>query len=260
MTCRARPLLGTIVSIRARGPSEWRDEQLHAAIDAAFAKVASVHSRMSFQDPCSVLSMMNRYAASGAVQIDSQTHEVLCAALRMAARSNGAFDPCAAEAASSSWRDIELLPDCRVHYHSPLRVDLGGIAKGYAVDLAIESLMQAGVESALVNAGGDLRVAGSCLETVWLRDPRRPEAGVHALTLCNESLATSAAYFARTLLDPKTRSVYAADVSVSVRTRDCMSADALTKVVLFAPDETADCVLNAYHAEAILLQPRAAAA
>ena len=92
---RARPLLGTIVDIRVAGP--FAEKTLHSAIDAAFAAVERVQSLMSYHDPASELSRLNRKAASREQQIDDETYAVLEAALRFAALSNGAFDPCIGE-------------------------------------------------------------------------------------------------------------------------------------------------------------------
>ena len=281
---RARPLLGTLVEIRAAGAEPAR---LHAAIDAAFAAVQRVHGLMSFHDPASEVSALNREALRRPLRVDAQTWAVLAAASRLSRLSAGAFDiavgarlrewaylPSAPDCSSAplsfdgNWADIELLDDCRVRFHRPLLIDLGGIAKGYAVDCAIEVLRQAGVGAALVNAGGDLRTVGAP-QLVQLRHPLDPVVAAHALSLCDEALATSANYFARRetaagavspLLDPRSRQPWLGAASVSVRAADCISADALTKVVLFAAPDLAERVLAAYGAVAYLQQPAEAAA
>ncbi|MFI4979686.1 MAG: FAD:protein FMN transferase, partial [Nevskiales bacterium] len=216
-------------------------------------------------------------------RIDAQTWTVLAAAQRLSRLSEGAFDiavgarlqdwgylppgpgPLSSE---GNWNDIELLDDARVRFHRPLSIDLGGIAKGYAVDCAIAVLREAGIETALVNAGGDLRVLGPQRQ-VQLRHPQNPAFSAHALSLSNEALATSANYYSRRastsgevspLLDPRSRQPWLGAASVSVRAADCMSADALTKVVLFAAPEVADRVLEACDAQAYVLNPLEAAA
>ena len=86
-------------------------------------------------------------------------------------------DAVRAARAASSWNLIELLPDAAVKLSPDARVDLGGIAKGYAIDLAVEAMRQAGVEGGLVDVGGDLRIFGSPpdggLWEVEVRDPFR---------------------------------------------------------------------------------------
>lgn len=274
---RARPLLGTLVEIRAAGGMD--ESRLHAALDAAFAAVERVQGLMSFHDPASELSRLNREAAQGPVAVDAQTFEVLSAAAGLSASSEGAFDICvgaplrrwgylpAAEGMAgpgASWRDLELLEDRRVRFRRPLCLDLGGIAKGYAVDRAAAVLRQAGVERALVNAGGDLRGFGAAPWRVGLRHPLAPAHSVHTLELRDAALATSANTFSRRrlganevspLLDPRSGRPWLGQASVSVRAPDCLHADALTKVVLFAAPEVTERVLEAHQAQAYLQQP-----
>jgi len=281
---RARPLLGTLVEVRAAGAMPR--ELLHAAVDAAFAAVEQVHHRMSFHEAGSTVSALNREALRRPLPVDAQTWAVLAAAQRLSRLSEGAFDIAvgaplrdwgylpsvlpepAGPPFAGNWTDIELLDDCRVRFHRPLLIDLGGIAKGYAVDCAVAALRQAGVPAALVNAGGDLRSFGGP-QQVQLRHAQAPARAAYALTLCDEALATSANYFSRRvgatgevspLLDPRRRKPWLGAASVSVRAAECISADALTKVVLFAAPEAAERVLATYGAQAYVQQPSAAAA
>ena len=264
---RARPSLGTIVDISVN--DRRRDSQLHAALDAAFTDIERVHALMSFQAPNSELSRLNRDAAVGPQQVDPHTYAVFQAALRMAALSGGAFNPCIAPRLeeweadfANSWRDIELLPGGQIRYARPVRVDLGGIAKGYAVDLAVRSLRRSGIENIVVNAGGDLRVAGPESHDVRLRHPSAPLCSAHTAALRNAALATSAGYFSRrasvagevsALVNPRDGTPYLGKHSISVRAENCMTADALTKVVLFAPPAIAETVLDEFDAEAYVI-------
>jgi FAD:protein FMN transferase len=290
---RARPLLGTRVEIAVAYPSiaaaasrcePWCLDELHAAVDAAFAAIETVDRLMSYHDPASELSRVNREALRGAAQrVDAHTRSVLEAALRVASLSDGAFDPCVAatleqlgylpacEAACAAeadpratFRDIELTADGCVRFHRRLRMDLGGIAKGYAVDLAVGVLERAGMCDICVNAGGDLRIAGPRAQPVEIRHPEAPLAGAHVLELEDEALATSATCFSRrglgdrqvsALIDPRRGMPYVGPASVSVRARDCMTADALTKVVLFGAPAVAERVLEVYEARAYVLAP-----
>jgi thiamine biosynthesis lipoprotein len=133
----------------------------------------------------------------------------------------------------------------RVTKRSEGWIDLGGIAKGYAVDAAIEALERAGVRSACVNAGGDLRVLGDVPFDISIRDPRDPVAMALSMSVRNAALATSGAYFSRHLIDGELRSALidgrnaAAlidEFSVTVEAPTCMVADALTKVVAATRD------------------------
>ena len=264
---RARPLLGTIVEIAAA--ANQSAEFLHSAIDSGFAAIERIHALMSYQDPGSELSRVNRNAGKQVQRVDAHTYHVLEAALRMAELSDGAFDPCvapqrgAASAADcASWRDIELVDGNGVRLPRPLHLDLGGIAKGYAVDLAVRALQELGIDQIAVNAGGDLRIAGPQPRSIQLRHPQTPTRPAHAVTLQNASIATSAAYYSRrvaqgrevsALIDSRSGEPYVGDRSVSVRAHECMTADALTKVVLFADAGIAERCLSACHAEAYVL-------
>jgi thiamine biosynthesis lipoprotein len=245
---RARPLLGTVVEIRA-ATRTMETARVHAAIDRAFDRIELVHHLMSHQDPNSELSSLNRCEPSRAQPVSPHTYEVLKAAVHFARLSGGAFDPCV----GSSWEDIELLRGNRVRFKRPVRLDLGGIAKGYAVDLAMETMQRAHMEEIMVNAGGDLRIAGA--REVHLRHPQAPTAAVTPLWLRDCALASSASYFSPALLNPRTQQPYVGKDSVSVRARDCMTADALTKIVLFAPGCIAERALEECGAEALVLRP-----
>jgi thiamine biosynthesis lipoprotein len=262
---RARPLLGTLVEIAAG--ADQSAESLHAAIDAGFAAIARVHSLMSCQEPGSELSRLSRSSGNQVQRVDPHTYRVLEAALRMAKLSGGAFDPCVESGSAGGfggWRDIELMDGNAVKILRPLRLDLGGIAKGYAVDLAVRTLQELGIGRIAVNAGGDLRIAGPLRQPVHMRHPQAPFHLAHTVVLHNASLATSAAYYSRrlvrgravsALIDPRGGDSYVGNRSISVRADDCMTADALTKVVLFADAGVAELCLSAFHAEAYVLEP-----
>jgi FAD:protein FMN transferase len=263
---RARPLLGTVVEIEISADRSVDD--LHAAIDEAFAVIEQVHGLMSYHDAGSELSRLNRTAYLNAQRVDPRTYAVLQAALQLAQLSGGAFDPCVAcrlevleilprvagpVDEGATWQDIELGDGQRVRFLRPLRLDLGGIAKGFAVDTALEKLQELGIDEILVNAGGDLRVAGHHPRGITLRDPIAPTRSGHTLSVHDAALATSAAYFSGALIDGRSRKPFGGQYSVSVRADTCMAADALTKVVLFAEPILAERCLAHFNARAYLL-------
>lgn len=276
----ARPLLGTIVSIWASDqidPALACDQSLLSqAVDAAFKEVQSVHTAMSFQDPQSELSMVNRLAAERRVQLSPPLHRVLRAALALAKASDGAFDPTVAAAlvrsghlpapndesavGTASWRDVVLSSGGMVRFTRPLWLDLGGIAKGYAIDRAIDCLRRAGIRAATVNAGGDLRSFGH-LHTVSVRDPALPGRSIPLLQARNLAVATSAGYFSRqrgrsALINPRTQRSSSRPDSVTVCAPRALWADALTKVVWFAEPQRAAALLTQLRASAMWLNPR----
>jgi thiamine biosynthesis lipoprotein len=200
--------------------------------------------------------------------------------LRIAEASDGCFDPTIAPQlvswgflprpsttidpdARADWRDIELVGNSHVRLAQPLWLDLGGIAKGYAVDRAVEVLLEAGTKQVVVEAGGDLRVAGTGAETVYLRDGA---GGVDASPLAEISdaaFATSCGAVGRRRIDDRWCSVH-----VDARTREpsettahacvtaptCMVADALTKVLLAADTKLSQRVLARFGAEGRLFR------
>src|SRR6516164_475644 len=202
---RARPLLGTFVEIEASGAER---SEIDAAIDAAFSAVAHVHRLMSFHEADSDVSRLNREALARPIAVHAWTFRVLEAAVELHRRSDGVFDIAiaphlesmgllprldAAQVATEpqSPDAIELTASQRVRFASPgLRIDLGGIAKGFAVDRALEAMRQFSISGAMINAGGDLAVFGDEPETVHIRDPRDPGRLVGSVEIRNEAIAT----------------------------------------------------------------------
>lgn len=266
---RAQPWLGTLVEIVAEGAD---DATLIAASDRAFARIAAVHAQMSFQAADSALSRVNRDAQHDWVTLSPDLAAVFAAALAFARASDGLFDPSVAgrlvesgqlprhtgfpDATTTDWRGIELDGD-RVRYTQPLLVDLSGIAKGYAVDVALASLRDAGLVAATVNAGGDLARFGGATP-IHVRLPQQPTQSVRLAELENGAAATSAGYFQPgALRHPRSGDALCAETSVTVLAPDCMTADALTKVVAADP-ACATAVLARYSAQAIVLDGKRA--
>jgi thiamine biosynthesis lipoprotein len=270
--------MGTLVSLRVKGLSV---AEAHRAIDAAFDEVATVHRLMSFYEEDSDVGRLNRARAGQPVEVHPFTLDVLKCALAIADSSDGCFDISVATelvkwrllprpygAAGSrrhpkgTWRDIELLPDGRVIFHRPLWVDLGGIAKGYAVDRVAERLRASGATQAVVNAGGDIRVMGRNAERIGLElefplDPRP------VLELTEGSVASSSGHRHRRTHQGRVcgphvhgvrRSAAPTDRFVCVVAERCIVADALTKVVMADGAHCAD-MLREFKAAAHLHDP-----
>jgi thiamine biosynthesis lipoprotein len=264
---RARPWLGTLVDIAASGSDHGA---LPAAIDRAFARVASIHAAMGFHDTVSELSQINRNAARDWVALSGDMAQVLAAVCAFAAASDGVFDPsiapwlvasgqlpfhpgCANHAAPD-WRAIELDGD-RVRFTQPLLLDLGGIAKGYAVDAALAVLHDAGLAHARVNAGGDLARFGDTAAPVRVRHPLYPTQMLQLADLQTGAVAPSAGYYQNglsPLRHPSSGAELCRHDSISVLAPDCMTADALTKIVAAEPAR-APTLLARYHAQALRL-------
>ena len=276
-TRRARPLLGTFVEIAVGEPPS---RGLEILIDAAFQDVEQVHGLMSFHEPGSDVSRLNGQAGYGDVEVHDWTREVLEAASELRRLSNGVFDitvapvlqrlgrlpatprACSRPISLTDSRGIQLLPGNRVRFNGPgIAIDLGGIAKGYAVDRALEHLRRAGVTSAHVNGGGDQAAFGVEGSLVHIRDPRSPLCSLTTITLSNGAIASSGPTFDPVdtgqlsqcaVIDPS-RGVPAQTMAgVSVCAETCMTADGLTKVVMLMGEQSAE-ILEHYRASALLV-------
>ena len=271
---RAKPLLGTIVRIRVDGlPSSLANE----VITDAFNLIAEIHRLMSFHEPESELSRLNRDASRRAVTVDPHTYAVLRRAMELAEMSDGLFDPTIAPqlvddgllpildgvspVADANWRDVELSPDGTVRFGKPLWLDLGGIAKGYAVDGAFERIAKHHPTRIYVEAGGDLRLSGPEPELVYLAAPHRDNA-VPAVRIDDAAVASSGsqmrhdevtgAHRVSPHIDPRTRRHCKTDRFVTVVASRCIDADALTKVVM-AAGTASGAILDRYQAVAFML-------
>ena len=222
MTRRARPLLGTVVGIACDA-----DE---TAVERAFAAIQRVQTLMNFHSRLGDLARLNAAPPRTAVCVDPWTYRVLRFACRVARASGGAFDV-TLPGAPGRYRDVELLGVNQVMFHRRTRLDLGGVAKGFAVDRAVEALRRAGARRGCVNAGGDLRRFGPQHEAVRVRLPGAPAQAVPLPRMRMEAFATSAGYFGGSLHDRVAARRLRLESSITVCAPTCMAADALTKVV-----------------------------
>jgi thiamine biosynthesis lipoprotein len=255
---RLRPLLGTFVEVAVTGAGA---ADMEAAVEAAFAAIGTVHRLMSFHDEESDVSRLNHGAFDAATRVHRWTYEVLQTALDLHRRSNGLFDIRIAPALqqlgllpyhagdhahdaalASGHGEIELLSRERVRFHDrATRIDLGGIAKGFAVDRAIDVLRDYGMPSGLVNAGGDMAVFGPKGLMVTVRDPGHPSRVLCRIELRDAAIASSGARFdpfrsldagSPAAIDPASGEPVCAVIGATVRAASCLLADALTKVVI----------------------------
>lgn len=273
---RARPLLGTLVAVRVSGVAQ---AQAHAAIDRAFAEVAEFHRLMSFHEAGSDLSRLNREAAQAPITVDPRVLAVLRAALDLAEETGGLFDPTVGAALvdrgalppphasapdsappdpRASWRDVAILADGRVRCARPLWLDFGGIAKGHAVDAALAAMALPETARVVIDAGGDLRVAGPGPEMIRLAVPATDAVPLVALEQGALASSTSApAWGARFAahLDGRTRRDIGTASFAAVAAPACGIADALTKPVL-ALEAAAEPLLRRHGAQAYLYDGR----
>jgi thiamine biosynthesis lipoprotein len=146
-------------------------------------------------------------------------------------------------------RDVKLKPG--------MKITLGGIGIGHAVDRATEVLKQSGIQHALVNIGGDIKALGGKGDLIaWrvgIKDPRRNERYLAIVDLEDSSLATSGNYERSHILNPKTGKLPEGIESVTVITRDCIDADVLSTAVFVLGPEKGLELIRKLNAECIMV-------
>jgi len=237
-----------------------------AAIDAVMAEMHRIDHAMSPHRPDSELSVINRDAARGAVRLSAEMNRLIGRALAFSAWSDGAFDisyagvghlydyreriaPSDAEreraCAAVGWQYLRHdAAERTLQFERPgMRIDLGGFAKGHAVDNAIALLRRRGIAHATVAAGGDSHVLGDRRGRPWtiaIRDPRRPGEVVAVLPLVDVAISTSGDYERffeqgdvrhHHILDPRTGRSPAGVRSVTILADDGLTTEALSKTV-----------------------------
>ena len=265
---RCKPLLGTYVEVELSGT--LTDAELLHASQLAFLRIEAVHQAMSFHREDSELTRINREASQSAMTISDELRTVLEQGLLLSQASAGIYDlsmggRLVAQGQlpdhgfvideRASWQDIEL-NGSSLRFHKPLVLDLGGIAKGFAVDEAFSALEPFMDRlSVNINAGGDLRMSDWCEQSVGIKSPANPEQ-LHVVTMQNAALASSACYYLEhgsVIYSPASREALQSAKSVSVFAPSCMLADALTKVAFL--DEQGGALIRQMGGQAYVLEP-----
>lgn len=261
------------------------------AIDKAFNEIVRLDELMSNYKPDSELSHLNQSAHFRAERVSPDLYQVIEQSLEDSRLSGGKFDitvgplvdlwkaamrgsaaPSAKQVAEArscvGYDKIELLPPDRVQFRSScLRLDVGGIGKGYAVDRAVAILRSYAISSALINAGGSTIYAmgsppGQSAWLVHMRDPsRRVDPQV---MLSDASLSTSEQTppslleksSAGHIIDPASGMPFETRFAVSVVTKSATESDALsTALLLVGPREGKRIVQNLAGTAAIWVAP-----
>ncbi|HEY9063482.1 MAG TPA: FAD:protein FMN transferase [Burkholderiaceae bacterium] len=257
-------IMGTAISVEL-----WSEDALagRSAIAAVMQEMHRIDRTMSPHKSDSELSRINREAAQAAVPISAEMARLLARAIDFSQLSGGAFDityaavgqlydyrrgikPDDAALAQAreavGYRHLQLDMRARtVRFGKPgMRIDLGGFAKGHAVDNAATILRHRGIRHAIVSAGGDSRVIGDRRGRPWtigIRDPRRVGEMVAVLPLEDTSISTSGDYEryfhgadgvrCHHLIDPATGRSPAGVHSVTILAEDGLTTEAWSKTV-----------------------------
>ena len=258
---RDEAIMGTAIAVEL-----WASDarRARAAIDAVMAEMHRIDHTMSPHRPQSELSCINRDAAHQPVRLSDEMFGLIARAIEFSALSGGAFDISYASAGqlydyrravqpsadalaracqAIGWRGLHLDPQARTlaFAHAGMRIDLGGFAKGHAVDNATALLRRHGIGHACVSAGGDSRVLGDRRGRPWtlgIRHPRQATGVVALLPLIDTAVSTSGdyeRYFERDgvrhhhIIDPSNGRSPNAIHSVTILAADGLTAEALSK-------------------------------
>lgn len=237
----------------------WHDDPAEAArlLEAVMAEMRRIDRTYSPYIETSELSKLNREAGDGWVDVSPELLDLLEKSRRVSELTGGAFDVTyasvgryydyregkrpddariAAAVEAIDYRYVELDPSGRrVRYtHPNVYVDLGGIAKGFAVDRCIALLERAGVTQASVSAGGDAYILGDRRGEPWtvgVRDPRDEDAMAAVLPLMDTAVSTSGDY-ERFFVEDGVRYHHIIDPSTGRSARDSWS------VTILGPEAT----------------------
>ena len=260
---REEAIMGTAIKLEL-----WADDRRlgEAAAGAVMDEMHRIDRAMSPHKAGSELSRINRDAARGPVALTDEMFQLLQRAQHFAQLTAGAFDITYAAAgqlydyrqrvrpsaealaraqACVGWQGLQLdARDRSVRFAKDgMRIDLGGFAKGHAIDRAAALLARRGVRHAWVSAGGDSRVLGDRRGRPWsvaIRDPRRAGEVVAVLPLEDVSISTSGDYEryfddgaerVHHLIDPATGRSPSGVHSVTILSADGLTCEALSKAV-----------------------------
>jgi len=260
---REEAIMGTSISVELWSKDRGAGE---AAMDAVMDEMHRIDQAMSPFKPESELSRINRDAAAMPVRVGEEMFALLTRAIEFSQLSEGAFDityagvghlydyrqgikptddQLAAARAAVGHRHLLLDRLARTvrFARDGVRIDLGGFAKGHAVDNAAAILRRRGIRHGHVAAGGDSRVIGDRRGRPWtigVRDPRRPGEVVAVLPLEDTAISTSGDYERyfeadgirfHHLIDPSTGRSPCGVRSVTILAEDGLTTEALSKTV-----------------------------
>ena len=259
----SKVLMGTVVELTLSGGSEYGEAYFAAAAEAAFSEISRLESVFSSYKPESDISRISRGAGKGAQKVSPEVIEVVEAALKISKLSGGAFDPTIGSLgelwsfsgevrevpSKAAVNELTKLVDYKQIFidqgrvgirGEDIKMNLGGIAKGYIVGKAVEKLSERGVERMIVKAGGDMFVfsgVDSAPFEIGINHPRLKGRLLGKLKLQNGAIATSGDYERffmagnvryHHILDPDTGFPARRSISATVTSVDPALADALS--------------------------------
>ncbi len=276
-----REYMGTKITVEYRLPKSTNTPvEADALFESVFREFQRLDLMMNPWNPRSELARVNREAATRSVHTTPEIIDVVARALHYSQLSDGAFDISFASVGQhynyregqAPSQDVLARDRDKIDYtaiqldrdrreirflKAGLQIDLGGIAKGYAVDRAIAILSNAGVSAAVVSAGGDSRILGDMgdrARTVGIRHPRREGEYAVLMPLADTAISTSGDYerfFIKDgvryhhILDPGTGESALKVQSASVLAERAIDSDALSTTVFVLGVERGLALINA---------------
>ncbi len=286
---RTKVMMDTFVQISIYDQNRSKDE-LNQIVDLAFKRIAEIEQITNDYNDSSFISMVNREASHRAIVLDSVMYDLMLESERINKLSGGAFD-ITIESVKQLWNFSEdnpripgdsllaqqlrsvgaeylKLKDRTLQFDaSGVKIDLGGIAKGYAIDQAIKVLKQNKITDAMINAGGDLRTICSDLtrgkRRIWIRHPRNVDVLYGYFPMDEGCVATSGDYERyfifesvryHHILDPKTGYPARKCVSVTIKAPTATEADGLaTAVFVLGPEPGLELIKSLPEVEGIII-------
>jgi thiamine biosynthesis lipoprotein len=285
---REEAIMGTRIYVEL-----WSDDAGRgaAAIDAVMGEMRHIDALMSHYKPESQLSRINARAALEPVQVDPELFDVIRTAIHYSEITEGAFDITYASVGylydyrrhirpseqqiqavlpAVDYRNLRL--DAERHTvrfgRAGMRIDLGGIAKGYAVDRGIELLRARGIQHAVVTAGGDSRIIGDRFGRPWvigIRDPDDKNKVVTRIPLIDTAISTSGDYERffdengvryHHIIDPKTGHSASKVRSATILGPTAMQTDGLSKTAfVLGPEKALEILERIPNIDAVFVTP-----
>lgn len=270
--------MGTTVEIQIQSDNQKKAD---SAIDAAFAEIQRLNDKYTVYNPTSYLNQIN---STDFFQLDDETYYLLKKCENYNTISKGAFDPAIGNIIKAlgfestepedipedsilnyiqqnNWKLIELTSDKKIIKPKNLRINLGAIAKGYAVDRMFEIIKSYGFDIFLVNAGGEIKCIGKDWE-IGVQHPRKKDRIAGIIKLNGKAVATSGDYERykikngkkiNHIFNPITGRIADQCQSATIITNNVLDADALaTSVFVLGPIQGLRLIEEIQNAEALI--------
>lgn len=212
---QSRDIMGTRVTVEM-----WSEnpQQSTSCTEQVFSEMHRIDALMSPYIATSEVAKINQFAAQKPVSVSKELIQLIKKSLYFSALSAGAFDITFASIGfqydyrqqkkpddetirqqldSINYQNLQISQNTLKFKHAGMSIDLGGIAKGYAVDNAIQILKQCGIQQAMVSAGGDSRILGDKRGRPWMigiQHPRKQDAIALSIPLNDSAISTSGDY------------------------------------------------------------------